>query len=268
LEAFRTGGRSKELIEGVRYEPEKGKRDELKKGLPAVVFSSEPQAERKTAACKPNGILCLDFDTIPADKLESARAEIMAVPYVAAVVQSVSGAGLFAIATYEVESTPDLKTLIATMQADFSYEIDKSRSDKAGLRFITLDENLIVKNEVCPAVLQERTEPAESESAGKLDKNSTLGTNTHTEVDEDSEPPKQWQPFPLSTLPCQLRLFVTEVSRSIGIDSSNTAASVLSIVSGVIGRMFRFKIKQGYYEPYIHNQFATALQIPLLAVRY
>ena len=64
----------------------------------------------------------------------------------------------------------------------------------------------------------------------------------------DTTPAKQWQPFPLDTLPRHLRLFVTEVSRSIGIDSANTAASVLSIVSGVIGRMFRLKIKIGYQE--------------------
>ena len=82
LETFRTGGKSKEVIETVRSEPDKDKRNELKQGIPAVVFSSEPQTERKVSACKPNGILCLDFDNIPPEELETAKRTIAEVPYV------------------------------------------------------------------------------------------------------------------------------------------------------------------------------------------
>jgi len=233
LKTFRTGGKSKDKIEAVRTEPDKDTRNELKQTLHAVVFGSEPHTERKNVACKHNGIICLDFDSIPKDALESAKQKIAAVPYVFAVGLSVGGGGVFALAHYE--GTPDLKTLLSAMQADFCDELDVSCSDISRLRFVTFDPDIIIKDKVCPAVLTERTEPAESESA---------------EADiAESEPPKRWQPFPLPTLPSQLRRFVTEVSQSIGIDSANTAACVLSIVSGVIGRMFRIKIKQGYQEP-------------------
>jgi len=64
----------------------------------------------------------------------------------------------------------------------------------------------------------------------------------------DGEPPKRWLPFPLETLPSGLRHFVIAVSQSIGIDAAKTAASALSILSGIIGRTFEIEIKQGYRE--------------------
>jgi len=65
----------------------------------------------------------------------------------------------------------------------------------------------------------------------------------------ESEPLKRWQPFPLETLPSRLRVFVIDASKSIGINAVNTAACVLSIISGIIGLTFRIEIKQGYSEP-------------------
>ena len=158
LRAFRTGRNSKELIDSIRTEPDKDKRGELKKQLHAVVFGSEPQAERKAALCKPNGVLCLDFDNIPMEELEAAREAIAMVPYVFAVALSVSGTGLFALAVYE--GSPDLKNLLAAMQANFSYMLDKACSDLCRLRIVTQDESLITKEQVYPAILHERTEPA------------------------------------------------------------------------------------------------------------
>ena len=163
LETFRTGGKSKELIETVRSETDKDKRGELKQELHAIVFSSEPQAERKADACTQNGILCLDFDGILQAEIEEAKEKIMAVPYVFCVGLSVSGTGVFALVHYEKPA--DLKTLLSAMQADFSYELDKSCSDVSRLRFVTLDKNLIVKEKVYPAILHERTELVSVESA-------------------------------------------------------------------------------------------------------
>ena len=141
LEAFRVGGKFTPQIEAVRNETDKEKRSELKKTtLPGVVFGSEPQEKRNNAACKPNGIICLDFDGIPAEKLESAKQTIMAMLYVFAVGLSASGNGFFALAAYG--GTLNLKDLLQAMQADFQYEIDKARSDVCGLRYVTLHTTL------------------------------------------------------------------------------------------------------------------------------
>jgi len=145
LEAFRTGGNSRELIEAIRSETDKEARDELKKKLPGVVFASEPQERRKIEACKPNGIICLDFDGIPEGELDTAKQAIAEVGYVFAVGLSASRRGLFALAAYS--GMPDLKILLAAMQADFSYELDMQCSDISRLRFVTQDAEIIIKGE-------------------------------------------------------------------------------------------------------------------------
>ena len=172
LQGFKTGGNSKVQILAVRNEPDKEKRSELKKGLYAITFSSEPQAERKIAACKANGIVVLDFDNIPAEELESAKAEIAAVDYVFAVCLSVSGRGLFAFAAYE--GTPDLKILIQAMQSDFHYLLDKACSDISRLRIVTMDENLVLKDSVCRAELREEQEPFANENIPEQIDNQTV----------------------------------------------------------------------------------------------
>ena len=179
LDTIRTGGNSKEQILAIRNEPDKGKRDNMKKQLPAFVPGSEPQKERKKVACKPNGMLGLDFDSIPADELETAKEVIAAVPYVIVVGLSVSGKGYFALAEYE--DTPDLKLLLAAIQADVpDYKIDTSCSDVSRLRYVTQDENLILKDEVYPAILTEQITAVPGT-------NGTIGTKKrdiiHTGVD-------------------------------------------------------------------------------------
>jgi len=102
LEGFKTGGRSRALIDTIRSTADKDERNKLKKELHAIVFASEPQTERKAAACIPNGILCLDFDSVPAEELDLAIAKIWEVPYVFVVGLSVSGRGIFAIVAHIV----------------------------------------------------------------------------------------------------------------------------------------------------------------------
>ena len=161
LDTFRTGGNSKERILGVREVLDKDQRDSLKKQLPAVVFGSELQEIRRANACAPNGVFVLDFDNIPQNELESAREKIASVPYVFAVVKSVSGTGLFALAAYV--GTPNLKNLLAGMQADFCYPLDKACSDISRLRIVTLDEDIVIEDEVFPAVLTEKVELVQDE---------------------------------------------------------------------------------------------------------
>ena len=153
LESYR---KPREQIEVIRREPNTEKRKELKWKLTAVVFGSEPQIIRRNYACKPNGIICLDFDNIPKEELESAKQMIAAIPYIFSVGLSASAGGLWALAHYV--GTPTFETLLPALQADFRHKIDPSRKDLCGLRYTTSDKNLIIKNEVFPAILTERTE--------------------------------------------------------------------------------------------------------------
>ena len=152
-------GMYREQVETIRAEQDKDQRNELKKALPAITPNTNPQAQRTNIACEEagrNGIAQLDLDSIQVDELSAAAKTIAALSYVFAVGLSASGTGLFILIAYE--GTPDLKKLIAALQNDFKYEIDKSRSDLCGLRFASYDPDLVIKSgEVFPAVLTERT---------------------------------------------------------------------------------------------------------------
>ena len=160
LVSFRVGGMFDEQIDTVRSEPDRDKRKKLKKNLlPCVVFGSEPQTLRQAEFCTQNGILSVDVDHIPLDELQAVKAAITELSYVFAVALSVSGDGLFALVAYE--GVPDLKKLLAALQADFPYPLDTACSDVTRLRFFTLDPSIIVKDTVFPAILTGQMVPVD-----------------------------------------------------------------------------------------------------------
>lgn len=222
LEMFRVGENFVQKIEKIRNEPDKEKRNALKITLPAVVIGSEPQEMRAAATCTPNGMLMVDCDNIAADKMESVRQAIMALPYVITTSLSVSGRGLCALIAYE--GTLDTKQLLGTLQKDFPCELDMSCSDISRLRIVTHDPDMKIKDEVFPAILIEQMEA----------------------VADDLE----YVPFPADHLPGILFRWVIDTQRRINLkDPAMPAIGVLAVVSSVIGSSCRIEIKRGYIEP-------------------
>ena len=101
-------------------------------------------------------------------------------------------------------------------------DCDELRSELA-----EIDENLI-RNDLDPISIGELAIRRDEilDALGLRAKRGGTGANQHksrgaesaplrTTTDSESALPKQWQPFPLETIPCQLRHYITEVSRSI-----------------------------------------------------
>ena len=228
FEEFKTGTKYRGLVEAVRAISDKEKRKKLKQAtLPGVVFASEPQSIRNVAACIPNGVIGVDCDGIPKDKLEELKKTIAALPYVVAVFISASGNGLFVLIAYK--GTPDLKELLATLQKDFPCKIDSSCSDISRLRFFTFDENPIIKDVVRPAILVECQESAD---------------------DIDDIEPLRHDLFPVDRLPHTLANMAKDTQRCINLkDPAMPAVSVLAVISSVVGSSCRIEIMPGYTEP-------------------
>ena len=228
----------REQVETIRAEPNEETRKELKKKfLPAITPNANPQRERNNVACEEagrTGVVQIDLDDIPANELPSAIKAIVALPYVLTVGLSASGTGLFVLIA--CEGTPDLKQLIAALQADFPYEIDKSRSDLCGLRFATFDENLIIKDEVYPAVLTEIMDNS-AVSVSRITKNTGENSiSTYTDADEQFT----YVPFPVDYFPAAMRNMVKNIQKVIGLkDSSTPAVCCLAVVSAVKHRIRR-----------------------------
>jgi len=88
-------GKSKELIENIRKEKDKEKRNLLKKGLPAICFSGEFNKREDSSITNHSGLICLDFDGYSTIKdLNEERKKIQKDPYTFALFTSPSGNGI------------------------------------------------------------------------------------------------------------------------------------------------------------------------------
>ena len=88
-------GKSLELIKKIRNTKDKTKRNELKKGLPAICFSGEFNKRKDASLVKHSGLICLDFDNFDtASSLSKKRKELQEDKYSMAVFTSPSGNGL------------------------------------------------------------------------------------------------------------------------------------------------------------------------------
>lgn len=88
-------GKSLELIKKIRNTKDKTKRNELKKGLPAICFSGEFNKRKDASLVKHSGLICLDFDNFDtASSLTKKRKELQEDKYSMAVFTSPSGNGL------------------------------------------------------------------------------------------------------------------------------------------------------------------------------
>ena len=55
-------GKNQDLVKKIRAEKDKGKRNDLKKNLPAICFSGEFKKRADSSIEKHSGLICLDFD--------------------------------------------------------------------------------------------------------------------------------------------------------------------------------------------------------------
>ena len=88
-------GKSKDKVELIRQTLDKGKRNELKKDLPCVVFSGKYQKRTDNECIEPSGFIVLDFDNL--ENLRDFQTEIISSEYCYACWVSPSGDGLKAL---------------------------------------------------------------------------------------------------------------------------------------------------------------------------
>jgi len=84
-------GKSQELVEQIRYEVDKAKRNEFKKQLPCMLFSGEFSKRNTNGLIRHSGFICLDFDDM------DNRDELAVDKYIYACWLSPSGNGVKAL---------------------------------------------------------------------------------------------------------------------------------------------------------------------------
>ena len=88
-------GNSKDIVEAIRKEKDKEKKQEIKKRLPAICFSGVFIKRNDTSLQQHSGLICLDFDGYATKKdLEAERKKLIEDKYTFACFISPSGNGL------------------------------------------------------------------------------------------------------------------------------------------------------------------------------
>ena len=88
-------GASQEIVRGIRSEKDKEKRNQLKQSLPAICFSGKFTKRNDASITEHSGLICLDFDNFPSEKLMLEEKQLISKDrYTYAVFISPSGLGL------------------------------------------------------------------------------------------------------------------------------------------------------------------------------
>ena len=95
LNRIKNGAKSMDLIDRIRNESDKDKRNDLKKDLPCYVFSGEFKERNSNGLIKHSGLCILDFDSFPNDsEMNRIFEELKSNEFVLSVFKSPSGNGL------------------------------------------------------------------------------------------------------------------------------------------------------------------------------
>jgi hypothetical protein len=148
IETIRTGGKKLrgqvEKIRQVTREQGKKAASELKKQLPAVLWSGRFSIRANDALIEHSGLLCADLDSLNGE-LSTARENLMASPYVWAVFRSPSGDGLKVIFRVPADATKHAESFRAVKHHVWELtgvQIDESGKDVARLCFLSYDPKL------------------------------------------------------------------------------------------------------------------------------
>ena len=155
-------GKSKELVEKIRQEQDKEKRDALKRRLPCVCFSGKFNERYDNQLIEHSGFIVLDFDHV---NIEETLKEVSEKPYVYAAWISPSGDGLKVLVSLKSGSThrQHFKALrqefLEHEEGVILYEPDgktpKSRVDRSGINesricFESYDPNIYINKDAIP----------------------------------------------------------------------------------------------------------------------
>ena len=131
------------LVQAIRAEQDKAKRDILKKTLPAFTPSGTFSERKKSSLKEHSGVIVIDFDNVA--NLQSARASLIKDPYTFALFISPSGTGLKVLV--KIDKSQHLKmfkSLTLYYKKTYKLDADSSGKDVSRLCFFSSDKDLFV----------------------------------------------------------------------------------------------------------------------------
>lgn len=173
-------GDSKELVERIRVEENKEKRNIFKKQLPSICFSGRFSQRKANFLLEHSGLICLDIDDLDKEKISTFKEKISKDEYCYSVFVSPSGNGLKVIIKIPANKSmhkPCFLALEEYFKKSFDLEIDKSGKDVGRVCFASYDPDIYYNedSETWDSIIEEK----------KIEK-------TVTEVDKIIEILQKW----------------------------------------------------------------------------
>ena len=142
-------GSSKELLESIRNETDKEKRNDLKKKLPCFLFSGKFNQRKDDALEEHSGLICLDFDGFPDDEIfQTWRDTLEASEFTMAVFTSPSGNGLKMIVKIPKCDKEEHKLYFTALEKHFDCEyFDTSCKNVSRVCYESYDPTIFINND-------------------------------------------------------------------------------------------------------------------------
>lgn len=145
LNRIKNGSPAKPIIEAIRKETDKEKRNELKKKLPSICFSGQFKKRAISGLIEHSGLICLDFDSFEdAESLEAYKEILKLDAYTFSVFLSPSGNGLKLLVKIPQVSEHH-KDFFKSLQKKFDVKyFDKSCSDVSRVCYESFDPEIYI----------------------------------------------------------------------------------------------------------------------------
>ncbi len=132
-------GTHRAIVEQIRAEPDKSKRNELKKKLVAATISGTFKERNLNGLIEHSGCICIDFDNL-GDRLQTIKDELFEDPYTHCIFTSSSGNGLAVIIQIEPDKHEQaFLGLQKYYDETYNLVIDSACGDICRLRFTSYD---------------------------------------------------------------------------------------------------------------------------------
>ena len=141
-------GKCKDLVESIRKEKDKEKRNLIKQQLPAVCFSGEFSERKDKSILKHSGLICLDFDGFKTKKdLLTVRNRLTSDEHSYAVFTSPSGNGLKALVKIPQDPENHVKYFMSLQDYYNLDEFDTTSKNISRVCYESYDPDIYINQE-------------------------------------------------------------------------------------------------------------------------
>lgn len=132
-------GKWKHFIEPIRQEPDKAKRDRLKRNIPSVTIGGVFKEREQDKLIEHSGFICVDIDKF------NDRSSLISDPYTYALFQSASGGGIAVIVRVNPDKHKEsYRWLEHYYYSTFGISVDPAPKNVASLRYVSFDPEIFV----------------------------------------------------------------------------------------------------------------------------